>query len=143
MEASIFDPLYAIWFSLNYTSPAEEKVSAFCSEEAQLLLPGRIELAAVEPRLAASRYETEAPAGCSKALAEQVGIGAAARLANAEAVSEPTSEVKSVEVIEVEVSPEDSDPRQVVVPIHVTMDPDAEEAELHVALFIKIRRAKS
>ena len=70
-------------------------------------------------------------------------IGAELDLATAESVSEPTSEVKSVEVIEVEVSPEDSDPRQVVVPIHVTMDPDAEEAELHVALFIKIRRGKS
>ncbi len=69
-------------------------------------------------------------------------IGEVLDLATSEPVSDPTSEVKSVEVIEVEVSPEDSDPRQVVVPIHVTMDPDAEEAELHVALFIKIRRGK-
>jgi hypothetical protein len=75
----------------------------------------------------------------------QVGpdISEALDLVSNESPSGSTSPaVKSPNVIEVELTPGDGKPREVVVPIHVTLEPGADEAEFRLSLHIKVRRSK-
>ncbi len=126
------------------TSPRAVTNSPFGKDEVDLL-EGRFDALSTSPGVKIGEGVESRPY-LDELATTQIGpdISEALDLVSNESIAGSTSpEVKSPNVIEVEVSSGDAKPRQVVVPIHVTLDPGAEEAEFRVALHIKVRRKKS